>query len=107
MPIRLTTPWNPGNYDPGKTYPRAILTALTIYPELKRIHLVVDFGDVIDNKWKTGDASLPNETTVKEEAYDTMVAAVPQEGETIYQAVKRVSYAYLLATVPELAGTIE
>lgn len=113
MPILLTTPWNPGNYDPGKTYPRAKIVTFTNNTERKAIRVTVDFGDEVEGKWVSGvpDRMRGRMGThghmIDGSAYDTMVAASPDEGETVYDAVKRLLYAYLVANVPELAGTVE
>jgi hypothetical protein len=108
MPISLTTPWNPGNYDAGKTYVRAKILHVNISPESKMIRVVVDFGDVVDGKWVSGKApDKEKPILIKGADYEAMVADIPQEGEKTYDAIKRVVYAYLTTKVPELAGIVE
>lgn len=108
MPILLTTPWNPGNFDPGKTYPYAKILTFTQSTENKWMRVAVDFGYMNEGVWSTGSAKDKEKMyTIRGEDYDTMIAAMPEEGEKVYDAVKRLLYAYLVAHVPELAGTIE
>lgn len=108
MPVLLTTPWNPGDADPAKTYPRAQISALTIKPKEGAIHIVVEFGNVVDNEWVRGDASPQKAYLVSGTDYDTMIAETTEEGDAgvIYTAAKRVAYEWLIAN-NHLAGTIE
>lgn len=111
MPILLTIPWNPGNYDPGTTYPRAKIVSFFHNTEIRTIRVVVDFGDVVEGRWVSGPAVRSSgkgqSYTIKGEDYDAMIVASPNESETVYDAVKRLLYAYLIEEVSELEGTVE
>lgn len=108
MPILLTTPFNPGAFDPGQAYPRAKIVLFFDNIANKSIKVCVDFGDIVDGNWGSGAATGKEKTFfISGEAYDTMMSAFPDEGETVYAAVKRLLYEYLTTNVPELAGTIE
>jgi hypothetical protein len=113
MPILLTTPFNPGTFDPGHTYPRAKVISFANNTEAKVIRVSVDFGDMVEGAWESG---FPNSMRMEGREklyivhgtnYDVMVAELPGEGETVYDAVKRLLYAYLVTNVSELAGTVE
>ena len=108
MPISLTTPWNPGNFDPGKTYVRAKITHFVVSTESEVIRVTVDFGDVVNGEWVSGAAPDKEKSIVIRGAdYTAVVADTPQEGETTYDAIKRALYTYLTDNVAELAGIIE
>lgn len=106
MPIQLTTAWDPGQYDPGQTYPRAKIVGFSWRDTYIRV--TVDFGDVVDSAWVSGAAQRKEKSyTISGADYDTMVAEVSQTDEVLYAGVKRVLYAWLQTNVAELAGTIE
>ena len=108
MPILLTTPFDPGAFDPGKTYPRAQIIQFTVSPENEDIRVVVDFGDVDDGEWVSGAAREKlNHILIQGADYTAIVADTPEEGETTYDAVKRALYDYLVDNIAELAGTVE
>lgn len=122
MPILLTTPWDPGNFDAGNTYPRAKILGFhyremlpLVDPEGSgsefELDIVVDFGDIVEGNWVPGSA--PGKTksihiTDGEEAELTdLMSTVSQADETAYEVVKRAIYAYPVANIAELAGTVE
>ena len=115
MPILLTTPYNPGSADPGKSYPRAKITGFSIDLHAKVIRARLEYGDVVDGAWVRGLVSTEPEVCIENKPadpgpastdYDDMVAELPDEEETIYVAAARVLYEYLLAN-DILDGTIE
>lgn len=106
MPIQLTTAWDPGQYDPGQTYPRAKIVDFLWKSTFIRV--TVDFGDVSGEDWVSGAARRKEKTyTISGTDYDTMVAEISQTDEALYAGVKRVLYAWLQTNVAELAGTVE
>jgi len=108
MPISLTTPWNPGNFDAGKTYVRAKITTFAVNLESKILRVVVDFGDMVEGEWVSGKAPNKEKSiTIRGEDFDAMLDDTPQQGETTYDAIKRALYTYLTTNVPELAGIVE
>jgi hypothetical protein len=107
MPITLTTPWNPGNFDSGKTYPQAKVVGINIKLDIQVIHVIIDFGNTVDGKWQPGAATRKEKVlSISGADFTTMTTATPQSGEDLYAAIKRVVYAYVLQKVPELAGTV-
>lgn len=108
MPIVLNTPWNPGQFDPGQTYPRAKIANFWIGIDKPVLKVTVDFGDVVDGKWKSGNAERKEKTiTVKGDAFIALIGSAANKDETAYDCIKRLLYNYLVSNVPELAGTIE
>ena len=114
MPIYLTTPFNPGDLDTGKTYPRAQIAAITIglEPGLRRSPFITtryNFGDIVSGVWTRGNASPDMEVRISDTDYETMVAsgiATESEDYNVYNAVKRIIYTYLIDN-GYLVGTIE
>ena len=108
MPILLTTPFNPGAFDAGHTYPRAKIITFFHDTEKEVMRVGIDFGYEVNGTWESGAAENKVKTyTISGEAYDDMVAEDPDPGESVYDAVKRLLYEYLIEEVPELDGTIE
>jgi len=117
MPIVLTTPYDPGDKDPGKTYSRAKIVCFTIDTEAKFVTFWFQYGDVVAGAWARGKSSpdishtiqnLPAEPGPATTDYDDMVAEVTTvgEGHVIYAGAKRVLYEWLLDK-GILSGTIE
>jgi len=110
MPVLLTTPWNPGDRDPGHTYPRAQITYLAITPEGANRSIVVSFeyGDMVNAVWVRGAGTTAVEYRISEGDYDAMIAEEIEEGDNdlIYKGAKRAVYEWLIAE-GFLAGTIE
>lgn len=52
--ILLTTPANPGDNDPGKSYPRAKVVRATIDLVRETADIVVVYGDVDGDDWVVG-----------------------------------------------------
>jgi hypothetical protein len=103
----LTTPYDPGDLDPGQTYPRAKIVVQTIRPDQKAIDLTWSFGDVSGSDWIPGAADPGGQESIIEADYDTVVASLPTDGsELIYNGAARVLYQWLIDN-GHLAGTIE
>jgi len=124
MPILLTTPWDPGNFDAGNTYPKAKIVSFQHQESFsgpmsdvarKTIKVVVDFGSVDgEGNWVSGGApnkaktySIADHPSGNPHPYSDLVGDSPIGDETTYEAVKRALYNYLINSVPELAGTVE
>lgn len=115
MPILLDTPWNPGDADPGQTYPRAKITKFSIEPD--RIisgsmsgSIVVDiqYGDNLSGSsgsWSRGDASPGYGWMITGSDYDALVS-VTGSSDSIYNDAKASLYNWLLDN-NHLSGTIE
>jgi hypothetical protein len=54
MPILLNTPFNPGDNDPGKTYPRCMITGVEMDYNANSIILRIEFGDMVGGRWVSG-----------------------------------------------------
>jgi hypothetical protein len=108
MPILLTTPFDPGAFDPGNTYPRAKIVQY-VHNVGDRMTVTMELGDVDgEGQWERGLEAKAFSFSIWGLAYDSMMEnAVPEEGETIYEASKRVLYEYVIANYPQFAGTIE
>jgi len=115
MPIVLTTDFNPGDHDPGESYPRAKIDDITINVKQKAVAIVVSFGNVVDDKWSEGVGSKKRRVVIRDTPnaeppgtdFTDLMATLTNDGENVYDAVKRVAYAKLQELESSLAGTIE
>jgi len=109
MPILLTTPFDPGAFDPGNTYPRAKIIQFIHKSVSQKITVVMEVGDVDgEGQWVRGIESRQFAFQIWGLQYDNLVAnTTPEEGETVYEAVKRSLYEFAIANYPQFAGTIE
>lgn len=107
MPILLTTASDPGDNDPGASYPRAQILSFGIDTRDKRISFVVGFGDVVDSKWQHGNGVRSKEFSIEGDDYDTMIEEVSLADEKVYDGAARVMYAWLQANHSRFAGTVE
>lgn len=98
MPIQLTNPFNPGDLDPGKTYPEAKILEISINTQAKFIRMSAVCGETVSGIWYGGAQSRIFNAMVMGEDYDTMILETTTSGEDhmIYAGVKRVLYQYLL-----------
>jgi len=104
MPILLTTPFDPGDNDPGQTYPRAKIIEFTWREGL--IEFMVQFGDVSGDDWVQGQGGKPKGFVLTDSDYDAVVAEISLTDELVYAGVKRVLYQWLIDN-GHAAGTIE
>ena len=98
MPIQLTIPFNPGDLDPGKTYPEAKLIEININLQQKMIRLTAVCGEEVSGIWQGGYMSKTFNVEIKGEDYDTIILETTISGEDhqIYAGIKRVLYQYLI-----------
>jgi len=99
MPVLLTTPFNPGDMDPGQTYPRANIIFQSIRPEDEVITVQYEFGDVTSGlDWIRGSASPVRTVDFSGEDYEYLIdeAAEEEEDFKIYVGAKRVLYEKLM-----------
>jgi hypothetical protein len=117
MPLLLTTSYDPGDSDPGHTYPRAKIVRVTVDTEAKFIEFIFQYGDEVAGAWVRGKSSpdvlhiiqnAPSEPGPATTDYDDMIAEATtvDEDHVIYAGVKRVLYEWLLDK-GILSGTIE
>lgn len=101
MPILLTTPFNPGDLDKeaAKGYPHCQLVSMVHNPLTMGVILVYEFGHCSGEYYETwnkgpGSPSITAEVTGAEVM--KMWSLPPQDGETVGQAMRRLTYAYLI-----------
>lgn len=105
MPIQLTTPYDPGDADPGVTYPRVIIFELVAHPTISEIELSCHYGTGTSTAWVDGVAD-PVVVHIRGTDYTTIIQALPLSGsERLYDGVSRVHYQYLLDN-GHFSGTI-
>ena len=111
MPIALTTPYNPGDHDPGNTYPKAKIQTLVVDIFGKKVEITVLYGDIVDDAFVRGTGSRNKRFTIDDANgstdYTDFISQLSNDGETFYDCGKRLAYAWLQANHAEFAGTVE
>jgi len=114
MSFNLTTAFDPGDLDPGHTYPKANIMFQSIRPEVGPngepvgVFVQYAFGSVVEGSFVKGVASPTRSAFITGTDYDTLVdeAALEAESYKIYSGGKRVLYEYLVDK-GLLAGTVD
>ena len=106
MPILLTTPADPGDNDSGNTYPRAKIYNFSLNTLAKEINVNFAYGDVVDDVWAHGNGLRTKDVGIKGADYDTLIAALSNDGEGVYAGAHRLLYQYLIDN-GHLVGTVE
>jgi len=105
MPIQLTAAFDPGDVDPGVTYPRVIIKSFLCQPLTQEIAVVCEYGSGSSSSWTPGVVPT-QEFLVSGSDYTTMIAELPDSGlEAIYDGAARVIYQWLIDE-GHFAGTI-
>lgn len=106
MPLLLTTAYDPGDNDPGQTYPRAKVVAFDWQDD--RITFRLEVGDEVGDPavWTFGPGADAKQFILTGADYDAVVAEASLASELIYVGVKRVLYQWLIDN-GHVAGTIE
>jgi hypothetical protein len=114
MSVILQTAFNPGDADPGHTYPKANIVFYSIRPEVSPqgeepgmlVHF--NFGNIVNGSWVKGLASPDRVVSIVGVDYTGILAEETTVGEDhkIYAGAKRVLYQYLIDK-GHLLGTIE
>lgn len=107
MPILLTTAYNPGDADPGKTYPRVKIISFSLVPDDKYLDMQLEYGDVSEGNWVPGVAKRIGKQ-ITGAAFDSLAGgSLPLDAnELIYDGASRTLYQWLLDN-NIFAGTIE
>lgn len=95
MPILLTTAFNPGDIDPGKTYAQAKITWYRTHITQMYMEVHCELGNTVEGVWTPG-ATQDYIFPLAGEDFIALCSAVPEEGETVYQTVSRLLYQWLL-----------
>lgn len=109
MPILLSTPFNPGDIDPGVSYPYVQIVGMrwflsgVIEIEVARGRIVD--GAFIEGKVPRDKITVANNPRLGTTEYTTLLTGTPSAGESTYQAVGRGLYTYL-RTKNGFMGTI-
>jgi hypothetical protein len=109
MIINLSTPFNPGDHDPGKTYNKAKVQNILIDMMARKIDFTVTFGSVVDGEWVPGTGTKRLTLTIRNQqgspAFTTLMDQLTLDGETLGAAMKRLFIAALKAMNNVLDGT--
>lgn len=109
--IQLTTAFNPGDMDPGKSYTHVQIHELRWDMPKKQMMVRVVRGYLESSNFVIG--KVPDAWVVFADGgpknpqltdYTDLIAGMPQSGESIYQAAGRELYTKLITDYPEYAG---
>lgn len=111
MPVTLTTAADPGDNDPGQTYPKCKVLHFSVDLLAKQINFTLGYGDVVDSLWVIGNGVRAKDFTVTGADYNTLITASAVQGDgdseyEIYSGAKRVLYQWLIDN-SHIAGTID
>jgi hypothetical protein len=106
MPVTLTTAADPGDNDPGQSYPKCKVLHFNIDMLAKQINFTLGYGDVVDTSWVIGNGVRAKDFTIIGTDYDTMIAAASLADEAVYAGAKRVLYQWLIDE-EHIVGTID
>lgn len=96
MPIQLTTPFNPGDLDPGKTYPIVKILDHTVDSRGGLITIHTAYGYLVDGVWQQGIMSRVETTQISGQDYLDMGAEVPDGIKSRHDDTADALYQYLL-----------
>ena len=98
MPILLTTPFNPGDLDPGNTYAEAKIKNVYINLHDKCINVAWIAGNTVSGSWVQGAVAQVQDIWIQDGDYDSIVQEQISGSDNgcIYEGVKRVLYNYLI-----------
>ena len=111
MPLKLDTPFNPGDIDPGASYSHLQIVSME-WSLAGQITITYLFGVIASGTFVPGKVDQRS-ITIRDHPkmsppgtdYTTMLTALPAAGETIYQGVGRELYTFVINQ--GFAGTIE
>lgn len=125
MKITLTTPFNPGDLDPGKTYPHVFIPRFTDANQGTNLSFDYEYGTVTSSSvqvpgigllglpgnanvpsWSKGVGAPTRTAIISGSAYLQIAYAAPLlTTDTTYNTLMRALYNYLIKTVG-IAGSI-
>jgi hypothetical protein len=105
MPLLLTTPFNPGDIDPGQTYTHAKIEYFGFVAPNNLIEVVLTFGTMAGSVFTKGAVAPNRKYNITGNDFITMVQKLPLGGETTYTAAARELYEWLISK-GYAAGTI-
>ena len=110
MYLKLTNPYNPGQNDPGQTYPCLYITQLTDSRPSSSFQFIYEAGNFVKMEdgtvtWVRGPGMLSQIATVDGQDYiDATKAGDIQSSDSAYQSIYRILYTKLIGA--GFAGTI-
>lgn len=114
MYLKLTTPWNPGQNDPGNTYSTIFITQMTdnrTGGNFQFIYEAGNFASITDatgntaSAWQKGPGMLSQMATVSGADYTAATLATPIKAtDSAYASIMRILYTKLINA--GFAGTI-
>lgn len=108
MPWQLTTPLNVGDLDTG-SYSQIKITRLTHDSVRGFLNVDLEYGNTTAGKWVPGVAPRTKQTSIfiNDQDYQDLVEdSIATDGENVYEAIKRVLYAYLVTNNIISAGSL-
>jgi hypothetical protein len=98
--LKLKTPFDPGMYDAGNTYPHVLITGFNMAVLEAIIEIRWEYGTLSQSGWTSGKAGLPQQTVLQNDDFYSAIATMPASGssDSILMAVARECYDILATT---------
>ena len=100
MPWQLTTPYSGGDLDPTGVYNQVKIVDFSWRTRrTTEVSIMLEYGTTVEDEWIRGmvPADKPQSVTIRDAAYDALIAHVSNDGELTYASVKRGMYEQLSA----------
>lgn len=106
MPILLTNPFNPGDNNPGVTYPHAKIISQYHNSLYYYIRIELQFGtDDGYGNWQKGSGTPDRAYEISGQDYIDIALQAPVGQETLFSGIHRICYQFLIDK-GYVAGTI-
>ena len=98
--LNLKTPFSPGMYDDGNTYPHVLITGFNMAVLEAIIEIRWEYGTLGKTGWTSGKAGIPQHTILQNDDFYKAIATMPASGsnDSILMAVARECYDILAST---------
>lgn len=103
--VSLTSSWNPGDRDQGKTYSEVRIMKIELNFEQKEVVFEVEYGNEVDGQWQKGAASPRRSECLVDDDYTTVLAISCGEGDNCVEKLEK-HFLQLLVTRGVLSGTV-
>lgn len=104
--IQLSSAYNPGDTDPGRTYPHAKIAAYHIYPDSNHIQVYPQYGsgNLSSSYWNPGSVFLGSKD-ISDSEYTALISSASLVGELPFVASDRILHKWLIDS-GHVSGTL-
>jgi hypothetical protein len=96
--LKLSTPFNPGAYDAGNTYPHCLVTLFNMNVPAAAIEIRYEYGTFdAATGWTPGKANFPQITNLQNDEFYEAITAMPSgDNDSVLMAAARACYDVLI-----------